>query len=259
MILKLIRIELSKILPYRPVWIFLGLYFFLLPVIFGFFKNVTTNGIQIDTSKVYGFPDVWSYLTYFASYFQILPCFLIIMIVCNEYTFRTFRQNVIDGLSRWQVVVSKLMLMVVISLLLSFYIFLVGLFFGLRNTVEISFTNVFEKIHFVPLFALQVFSYMTLALIVAVLIKRSALSIILFLLYILAFEKIIQGMVPEDFKLYFPENAFSDLISFPWKMLAMMAGMKIQELTVGMAVGLSIFYCFIFSGISYLILKRRDL
>ncbi|HYG40810.1 MAG TPA: ABC transporter permease [Cytophagales bacterium] len=259
MMWNILKVEIKKILPYRPVWIFLGLYVLLLPLIFGFFKNSTSNGLPLDVSKVYGFPGVWTYLTYLGSYFHVLPGFLIIMIVSNEYSYRTFRQNVIDGYSRFELVLGKMSLMVLLSLLLSFYLLLVGLFYGVANMQEMNLSIISEKIYYIPLFALQGFAYMTLALIISVLVKRSALSIILFLVYILIIEKFIQSFLPESIQLYTPENTFSDLIGFPWKGIAMMMGVEMKELALSLAIGFTVAYSALFLGLSYLTLKQRDL
>ena len=48
----------------------------------------------------YSFPAVWGYVGYWGSIFVLFLCILTITLTCNEATFKTHRQNVIDGWSR---------------------------------------------------------------------------------------------------------------------------------------------------------------
>src|SRR6476620_12364350 len=97
--LTLFRTELRKILPYRTVWVILGIFVGLLFLIIRSGSSITINGQMAGTS-LYKFPDLWQKLTYIASYFNLLLGILVIILITDEYSFRTLRQQIIDGYFR---------------------------------------------------------------------------------------------------------------------------------------------------------------
>src|SRR5688500_2377894 len=97
--LSLLRIELRKILPYRTIWVILGIFILLLFLIVKGSSTIEINGQKAGTS-LYNFPDIWMKLTYIASYFNLLLGILVIILITDEYSFRTLRQQVIDGYFR---------------------------------------------------------------------------------------------------------------------------------------------------------------
>src|SRR5579864_7443787 len=99
---KLISIELKKILPYATFWIMLGIYVVLLFLMFFFLRSIKLAGplAFLNLDSFYSFPLLWHSLTYVASFFTLLLGILVIILITNEFSFRTVRQNIIDGLSK---------------------------------------------------------------------------------------------------------------------------------------------------------------
>src|SRR5690606_20750922 len=99
---RLMTIEWLKLKKLTSLKIILLVYIVLFPlVLFGlinFFGKIF-DGILGNSWSPYEFPDIWKFTTYASSYFNVLMGVLIVIVVTNEYNFRTFRQNVIDGLS----------------------------------------------------------------------------------------------------------------------------------------------------------------
>jgi hypothetical protein len=58
----------------------------------------------------YDFKHVWQTTSYTSGYILILPVMLLIMLVTNEFTYKTNRQNIIDGLSRLDFINVKIVL-----------------------------------------------------------------------------------------------------------------------------------------------------
>src|SRR6185295_15403942 len=105
---SLLKIEWQKLKTYRTFWTILLLYVVLFPV-----ANILLADLlqkMIGSNKMtqhmivnyFAFPHVWRAVPYVGGYFLVLPAILLIILVTNEYTFKTHRQNVIDGLSRNQ-------------------------------------------------------------------------------------------------------------------------------------------------------------
>ncbi|PKP27579.1 MAG: hypothetical protein CVU06_01635, partial [Bacteroidetes bacterium HGW-Bacteroidetes-22] len=115
MIKKLLTIEMLKIGSYRLFWVLIFILAAGLAASFWGVESILQEAtddarhnspIPIPDISLYSFPGVWHNLTFMAGtrMFLLLPAFVIILLVTNEYTFRTVRQNVIDGLSRDQIV-----------------------------------------------------------------------------------------------------------------------------------------------------------
>src|SRR5262245_35861746 len=100
---NLLAIEWLKIRRYRAFWLLIGLFAVLLALWnYQISKGVVQMGAQgVNVlSNAYTFPDVWSNLGWWGGIFVLFLAILIITLTCNEFTFRTHRQNVIDGWSR---------------------------------------------------------------------------------------------------------------------------------------------------------------
>src|ERR1700733_10125075 len=99
--MKRLSIELKKIMPYPPFWIFIGLYVLLTLMVFCSlpFIKFTGPASALTLKTYYTFPDIWHTLTYIAGLFNLLLGVLVIILITNEFNFRTVRQNIIDGWS----------------------------------------------------------------------------------------------------------------------------------------------------------------
>ena len=124
--LHLLKIDLKKLTSYRTFWIVCGLYFgtmtFTTSSGMEFLKWLAGKGAQIfganlDINKVplYHFPDVWQNLAYVSGYFKIMLGIMVVISITNEFTYRTIRQNIIDGMSRWEFLFSKILTNVLLS------------------------------------------------------------------------------------------------------------------------------------------------
>src|ERR1051325_9413689 len=121
---RLLQIEFIKIKSYRSFWAICAIYALILILVTSTLKMVESED---PAHSFFSFPDVWHHLAYVASFLNLLPGILIIMLVANEYTFRTFRQNLIDGLAREEIVYSKFILIGAIALFLVTFIFIWGI------------------------------------------------------------------------------------------------------------------------------------
>jgi ABC-type transport system involved in multi-copper enzyme maturation permease subunit len=188
--LHLLKLEWLKVKNYRAFWIFLGLY-----VIALFSINYIAYQLQVEIKKnnvplevfPYGFPKSYQTIAWVSSWLLYFPGMLMILVISNEYTFKTHRQNIIDGLTRKEFVTSKILFGLVLALITTIACAIIALGFGYATTQEISFEG-FENIGYC---FLQSLCYIFLAMILAVLFRRSGLAMAICFLYGLVFEQLI--------------------------------------------------------------------
>lgn len=97
------------------------------------------------------FPEVWHTAAYASSIFVFIPSIVVIMFITNEYTYKTHRQNIIDGWSRNQFLLSKLIDVLIVSLLTTAVFFIIALIIGYININDGS-GKVWEQSHYTVLF-----------------------------------------------------------------------------------------------------------
>lgn len=261
----LIKLEVKKLIYYRTFWVLVILYIVLFSIVLSGLENIMGN-VTIDGEKPAGFdpssfnintfPTIWHNLAYVAGFFRFILAVIIVISVTNEYTYRTARQNIIDGLSRLDFLLSKLSGVLILSLGSTLLLFVICLMLGIRNTEIVSFSLTFENSGYILAYFVEIFAYLIIALFLSLIIKKSGLSIGLLLLYSFIIEPLVGVMLPEGIGGYLPIAALDDLIQAPF--MKFFTDTYQENISVA-AVGLAIFYAAIFLGLSYGVLKRRDL
>jgi len=198
----LLKIEWLKVKNYKAFWIFSILYSLAILGInyTGYYVNSLTveslPASQIVLGSPYSFPKVWQTVGFMSSWLLYFPGILFIMLLTNEFNFKTHRQNIIDGWTRKEFVTVKFVFAILFSLVATFFNFLVALLFGLITTgSHFSFAGV-ENIGFV---FIQTVAYITFAMFLAVLFRKSGAAIAVFFLYGLIFEWLITALVNFNF------------------------------------------------------------
>ncbi len=192
--LRLLRLDYRKVKNYKPFWVLTTLYMFLVisvPVsVLEFLKWLKVKGAEFegfDPMKipVLFFPDVWQNITWFYT----LPVFLIflgivvIITISNEFSYKTIRQNIIDGLDRREFIQSKLSMIVVLALASTLVVFVTSLVSGLIYTPDLELGDMLDGMEFIFGYFLYVLLFLVLAFLLTVLLQRSALTIFILLLY----------------------------------------------------------------------------
>ncbi|MDG1475555.1 MAG: ABC transporter permease [Vicingaceae bacterium] len=256
--IKLLQIEYKKLFPYTTFWVIFGLFFAFTPIVFYGAGQIKIDGFPIDFATMYNFPDVWNNVTYIGSWFNLLIGMLLVILVCNEFSFKTFRQHVIDGNSKADFIVSKILLMTSFALISTLYLFVLGAIFGFSSGGGEFLTD----IKYLLIYFIQTLGYMSVGLIVAVLIRSSALSIIAFICSILA-ESIVRALIPDAIDQYFPMKIISNLTPFPTPKGFMVEDMRNAVIADTMSLNttliVAVIYIFAFWGISYFILTKKDI
>lgn len=266
--IHLLGIEFRKMYSYRTFWIVCGLYF----VTIGFStatgmeflkwlaNTVDKLGSELNVNRIplYHFPDVWLNLVWWSGFFKVLLGIMVVISITNEYTYRTIRQNVIDGLSRWQFLLSKILMNVVLSAVSVVLIFIIALVTGFIYTPEINWKYVFTDVEFFAVYFLELITFLSYALMLGILVQRSGLTIILLLLsYML--EAIIKANLDDYVPWlipFFPMESISALVPIPFYRYAFQ---PIQDYIDVVSVLIASGWMILFNYFSYLKLTRSDL
>jgi len=271
--LHLLSIEYSKVKNYATFWVMLIIYAILVPLsLYGISAiELTAPGSDISIfsgTSLLKFPAIWNFVTYMASWFNLLLGILVVLIVCNDFNYRTFKQNVIDGLSKQQVIASKFIFLIALAIAVTVYTVLLGLLFG---SIYSDGGSIFGDFYYVGIYFIQTIGYFTIAFLFAILLKKPALSIILFAVAFI-FKFVFYLALGETISQYFPINLISDLTPFPLQWLTAMVQMNpdadaqsqamdsiglIQSQSIRTVVAMG--YIGILVFISNMILKKRDL
>jgi len=266
--LHLLKIDLKKLTSYRTFWIVCGLYFLTLG--FGaasgmeFLKWLVSTfesfGQELNIARIplYHFPDVWMNLIWFSGLLKIVLAIMVVISITNEYTYRTLRQNVIDGLSRSEFLTSKILTNILLSLMSVAMIFVIGLVTGLIYSPYVTIDRITTDLEFFPAYFLEIFFFLSYALMLGILIQRSGLTIILLLL-----SQMIESIITANIDDYvpwlipfFPMKSVWNLITFP---LPRYAFQEIQDYVAIGSILIVIGWTFLFNYFSFLKLKHSDI
>lgn len=188
------------------------------------FIDQTAPGKMIAGASPYDFANTWQTTSYVSGFVLMLPALLMILIVTNEFSFRTHRQNIIDGWSRMNFIDVKIVMALIGAVVATAVVFLTALIFGFASGSSFDISNV-DNVGF---FFLKALSFNMLALLFGVLVRKTGFAIGLFFIY-LGVENILWGILQGlsmKFKLengfdigymgnYLPLNSSDSLIHFP--------------------------------------------
>ncbi|MFZ1805898.1 MAG: hypothetical protein WAU36_01675 [Cyclobacteriaceae bacterium] len=266
--LHLLQIDLKKLTSYRTFWVVCGLYFFTLGMTTAsgmeFLKWLVSMGasfgaeINITRIPFYHFPDVWQNITFVSGFFKAILSFMVVISITNEFSYRTVRQNVIDGMSRAQFLISKVLTNVLLSAMSTAMVFVIALITGMIYSPSIIVGDVLTDLEFFLAYFLEVFAFLSFALLLGITIQRSGLTIVILVLSRLI-EAIIMAniddyvpwMIP-----YLPMESISNLVPMPFPRYVFQ---EIQDYVSISSVLIAGAWTFIFNYLAYLKLKKSDI
>lgn len=273
---KLFNLEKIKALSYPAFKTLMIIHFLLFFLVILVVSRAHFSIPGFSIKGLYQFPNIWQFFPWVASWFNLFLAIVIIILVGNEFSFRTFRQNVIDGLSRNDLIKGKLILIFTIAVYTLIMVLLAVFIFGLINTKNISFDIIFENSYLILIYFVQAIGYMTLGLLISIIFRNNALSIIMFILYFFPIEPIIRVMFKAEARNFFPIKIISNLTPTP-EFLTMASeksytnasgtssldfseiGLLPEKLPVGITVLLAAGYIGFFIALSTLLLNKRNL
>lgn len=273
--LRLVNLELQKLLFNRAskVLIFIS---FILPFTVLILSSIKINffgffTLELGELGIFNFPIIWHITTFFASYFKLFFAIVVVSMIGNEYSNKTIKQNLIDGLSKKEFILSKFYTIIFFSLLATVLIgvgsFLIGLYYSSYTEVSL----IFRETEFLFAYFLKLVGFFSLCLFFGMLVKRSAFALaFLFILYI--FEWMVFGIFTKfstmdmawKVKSFLPLESMYKLIDQPFQRVVMTKYPDKIDMSYDYAVHwyeiiIVMGWIAIFVFLSYRLLKKRDL
>ncbi|MCC7454547.1 MAG: hypothetical protein IT222_10305 [Crocinitomix sp.] len=250
---KLLELEYLKIKNFTVFKAFMLLFMVVVPLLFYSIGGLSSP-FQAGKESFFGFPNSWSYLLYISSWCMLFPALLVVILVANEISYKTQRQHVIDGLSRKDTILAKFYLICVLTVGILVYVFIVGMIFSLFYG---DFSQIFNKAYLLIYFAVQTFGYLSLALFIAVLVKRTSIGVLIFIVAFLLLGILLQGMMTSELAQWLPLNVYNGLIVWPF--FDFNTGSAGYEMSEWMRLIIAMIYASGSVVLSFVILKNRDL
>jgi len=216
MIRKLLHISQIKLLNYNPFRITIGLYFlaFVLGIII--YPAIDREIPVISLSDVFRFPDVWLFLAWITEPYNVMLALIVIMITTKEFSDHTFKTQIIFGLSRTDLLIQKLLTVLALSVFATLLVGLTSLALGLIYSYKLTFRIALENIWILGRYFLSAFSYMSIGLLTALLIRNTALSLLSFIAFRTFIDPVLWLILREhDVKWYLPMRTVTRLTPVP--------------------------------------------
>lgn len=265
-----------KILNYSSFKVILILHFLLFLLVIFVSSQIEISFPGFTMKNLFQFPHVWESFAWMASWFNLLLAILLMVLVGNEFSYKTFRQQVITGLSRNDLILGKGIVVLIVAIYGVVLVLFTSTLCGLIFTRGLSISMVFEKSYILIVYFIQAIGYMTIGFFIAVLFRNTALSIIMYLLYFLLVEPIVRLLFPRDARLYFPAKIISNLTPRP-EFLTVISdepmvdasgqsnldlnaiGIASDPLPMYLTILLALIYIAIFTILIFVFIRKRDI
>ncbi|MRX68244.1 ABC-type transport system involved in multi-copper enzyme maturation, permease component [Flavobacterium resistens] len=276
---RLISIELQKIWKNKASKILTLAYFILL----SFIALIASIKFDIGPFKfhlaemgIFNFPFIWHFNTYVAAWLKFFLAIVIVSMMANEYSYGTLKQNLIDGLSKKEFILSKFLTVVLFAFVSTIFVFVMSLILGLSFSSYNEFGIIFSDLDYLLAFFVKLTGFFSFCLFLGILVKRSAFALG-FLLVWNIIEGIIRGTLAfkifpdsdtdEKITQFLPLESMSNLIVNPAPRLSVVKTIGNQmgiETDIDYSVSYSailivLVWTFLFIYFSYKLLKKRDL
>ncbi|RKR11442.1 ABC-type transport system involved in multi-copper enzyme maturation permease subunit [Flavobacterium sp. 90] len=276
---RLLSIELQKIWKNKASKVLTLTYFILL----SFIALIASIKFDIGPFKfhlaemgIFNFPYIWHFNTYVAALLKLFLAIVIVSMMANEYSYGTLKQNLIDGLSKKEFILSKFLTVVLFAFCSTVFVFVMSLILGFSFSSYTELDVVFMDLDYLLAFFVKLVGFFSFCLFLGILVKRSAFALG-FLLVWSIIEGIIKGLLV--FKI-FPDSNTADYITrfLPLEAMSNLIIEPISRLNVIRSIGTQIgventkdysvhylsilivlVWTYLFTYFSYKLLKNRDL
>ena len=269
--LHLLKIEWLKVKNYRTFWILLLLIIISIPALNYMIFDLTDNSFGKNAKQVqrmllgrpFSFPLVWQTTSWLSSLALFIPSLLIITLTTNEFTYKTHRQNIIDGLSRFQFISVKMMEVFLLALLTTFLVFCSALWIGHLAADPGESVKQFENIKQAGYFFVEALAYIMFSFLLSILIKRAGLVMGLFFLYSMIGEQILVVILQkyaQDIGRFLPLETSDRLIMNPFsRLFSTPDAVKKWESELGWLLTIALAYIVGYAAICIWYFRKKDL
>lgn len=277
--LRLLSIEVQK-LRYNKSARLISIVYFVLITFIALIASIEFNfgdiNFRVADQGIFNFPFIWHFNTYIAAILKIFLAIVIVSMMANEYSYRTLKQNLIDGISKKEFVLSKFITVVGFAAVSTVFVFVVSMILGLSFSDYTEIGIIFSDLEYLLAYFVKLVGFFSFCLFLGVLVKRSAFAIGFLVIWWIA-ESILFGLmkwrffkdtdIAENVMQFFPLTSMSNLIIEPFTRLGAVQSAASQlgeNLDKDYAVGMGdlLIVCvwiLLFVYWSFLILKKRDL
>jgi ABC-type transport system involved in multi-copper enzyme maturation permease subunit len=177
---RLIDIELHKLRNSRASKVLIITYFVLLTsiaLIAAIKFDIGPVQFHLAEQGIFNFPYIWHFNTFIAAFFKFFLLLVIVSMMANEYSNKTLKQNLIDGLSKKEFVLSKFYTVILFAFISTVFVFVVSLVLGLIYSDYNEFSIIFSDLEYLLAFFVKLMGFFSFGLFLGVLIKRSAFAV----------------------------------------------------------------------------------
>ena len=274
--LRLLKIELHKLLYNKASRNLIVIYFCLLFAIALFATirfNIGPFKLHLAEQGIFDFPYIWHFNTYVAAILKFFLLLVIVSMMANEYSYLTLKQNLIDGLSKKEFVLSKFYTVVLFAFVSTIVVFLISLVLGLIYSDYNEFGIIITDLEYLFAFFIKLVGFFSFGLFLGILIKRSAFAVAGMVVWLII-EQIIFGFlwktnesIAQTIKNFLPLEAMQNLIVEPFSRLKtvksiteQIGGDVIKDYSISsINILIILIWTALFVFGSYFLLKKRDL
>jgi ABC-type transport system involved in multi-copper enzyme maturation permease subunit len=275
---RLLAIELQKIWKNRSSKVLTIGYF----VILCFIALIASIKFDIGNFKlhfaemgIFNFPYIWHFNTFIAAFLKIFLAVIIVSMMANEYSYGTLKQNLIDGMSKKELVLSKFLTVILFAGISTLFVFLMSLLLGYSFSSYTEIGIVFSDLEYLLAYFVKLLGFFSFCLFLGVLIKRSAFAlgslffwfVFEMITYAIAYNNLKNTVLVNKIYDFFPLMSMWNLIPEPFTRLSTVKNLRqaigensIKDYDVHFS---SILIVLVWTGIfiysSYIIIKKRDL
>lgn len=229
--LRLLEIEYNKLRYSRSARILIITYFILITfiaLIASIEFNIGEIEFRVADQGIFNFPYIWHFNSYIAAILKLFLAIVIVSMMSNEYSNRTIKQNLIDGLSKKEFIMSKFLTVLVFAGVSTLFLFIVSLILGYSFSDYTEFSIVFSDLEYLLAYFVKLTGFFAFCMFLGILVKRSAFALG-FLVVWFIFEGILYAVM--NFRLFkdtdfatqimqfFPLESMSNLIVEPFSRL----------------------------------------
>ncbi len=274
--LRLLNIEIHKLKHNRASRVLVFIYFLLLTsiaLIAAIKFDIGPVKFHLADQGIFNFPYIWHFNTYMAAILKFFLLLVIVSMMANEYSNKTLKQNLIDGLSKKEFVLSKFYMVLLLAFISTIFVFFVSLILGYSYSDFTEFSIITTDLEYLLAFFVKLVAFFSFGLFLGISVKRSAFAVGAMLVWFWI-ESFAKGMLYWKFETmvanvvqFFPLEAMSNLIKEPFtrigavKTVAKQVG---EDLSKDFSVQpkdivIVLVWTTIFIYLSYVLLKKRDL
>lgn len=280
--LRLLNIEFHKLKHNRASRVLIIIYFALLTsiaLIAAIKFDIGPIEFHLADQGIFNFPYIWHFNTFMASIFKFFLLLVIVSMMANEYSNKTLKQNLIDGLSKKEFILSKFYTVIVFAAISTLFVFVVSLILGLIYSDYNEVSIIFSDLEYLLAFFVKLVGFFSFGLFMGILVKRSAFAVGAILVWFFI-ESIFKGFLFWKFKedptssenvdkimQFFPLESMQNLIKEPFTRLNAVQSVAKQvgenlskDFSVHFTdIAIVSFWTFIFIYLSYKLIQKRDL